>query len=214
MNVPPPPEPAITTAPGPAPSRAAASRPAESNTVTPSLAAMTLGFATMALQGVGGVLVFARRYIVERARWMTGQEFDEAFAFSQLLPGPNIVNFAVMYGQRHHGVLGAIMAFLGILAPPVALVMAIAAAYAQFGDIEVLRRILNGTAVAAAGLLFSVVLKMSAPLARQRSIRAGVIVAGIFLSIVVFRVPLPFVLLVALPASVGMAWLAWRRAAS
>ncbi len=68
--------------------------------VTPSLMAMTLGFTTMTMQGVGGVLVFARRYIVERARWMTAQEFDEAFAFSQLLPGPNIVNFAVMYGQR------------------------------------------------------------------------------------------------------------------
>lgn len=173
---------------------------------------MTLGFTVMTMQGVGGVLVFARRYIVERARWMTAQEFDEAFAFSQLLPGPNIVNFAVMYGQRHYGVVGAVLAFLGILAPPVALVMVIAAVFAQFGDAEVLRRILNGTAVAAAGLLFSVVLKMSAPLARQRSIRAGIIVAGIVVSIVVFRVPLPIVLLVALPASVGMAWFKRRKA--
>lgn len=180
--------------------------------VTPSLMAMTLGFTTMTMQGVGGVLVFARRYIVERARWMTAHEFDEAFAFSQLLPGPNIVNFAVMYGQRHYGVVGAVMAFMGILVPPVALVMVIAAAFAQFGDVELLRRILNGTAVTAAGLLLSVVLKMSAPLAKQRSIRAGIIVAGIFVAIVVFRVPLPVVLLVALPASVGMAWFARRKA--
>jgi chromate transporter len=182
--------------------------------VTPSLWEMTLGFTTMTLQGVGGVLVFARRYIVERARWMTAQEFDEAFAFSQLLPGPNIVNFAVMYGQRHYGIVGAICGFMGILAPPVALVMVIAAVFAHFGDAEILRRVLNGTAVAAAGLLLSVVLKMSTPLAKQRSIRAGIIVVGIFVAIVVFRVPLPIVLLVALPSSIGLAWFGKRKAAA
>lgn len=201
----------------PEPTEAAPVPPPETTApglVTPSLWEMTLGFTIMTMQGVGGVLVFARRYIVERARWMTAQEFDEAFAFSQLLPGPNIVNFAVMYGQRHYGVTGAVCAFMGILAPPVALVMVIAAVFAQIGDVEILRRILNGTAVAAAGLLFSVVLKMSAPLAKQRSIRAGLIVTGIFVAIVVFRVPLPIVLLVALPASLGLAWFGKRKAAS
>ncbi len=89
--------------------------------------------------------------------------------------------------------------------------MVIAAVFAQFGDAEILRRVLNGTAVAAAGLLLSVVLKMSVPLAKQRSIRAGIIVAGIFVAIAVFRVPLPIVLLVALPASVGLAWFGKRK---
>jgi chromate transporter len=183
-------------------------------TVAPSPSELFFGFAMMAMQGFGGVLVFARRDIVERRRWMTADEFSEAFAFSQLLPGPNIVNLAVIFGQRHHGVAGAILAFLGILGPPCALVMVVGAIYAQFADVETLRRVLNGISVVASGLILSVVLKISMPLARQRSIRAGVIVAAVFVCAGILRLPLILVLAVSLPISIALAWLALRRAAA
>ena len=51
--------------------------------------------------------------------------------------------------------LGAVLAFLGILGPPVALVMAVAAVYGHFGDIDALRRILNGISVVASGLIIA-----------------------------------------------------------
>ncbi len=38
---------------------------------------------------------------------MTPQEFNEAFAVSQFLPGANIVNLAVIFGGRLHGAAGA-----------------------------------------------------------------------------------------------------------
>lgn len=177
----------------------------------PGLFEMFIGFTLMSLQGIGGVLVFARRDIVERRRWMTAEEFNEGFAFSQLLPGPNIVNFAVMYGQRHHGPIGAVLAFLGMLGPVTALIMVIAALYFRFGDVEVVRRVLNGTAVVAAGLILSVVLKMSMPEVRQKSLRSAVVVGGIFVAIGIFRLPLPLVLAVALPASLVLAWIAASR---
>jgi chromate transporter len=180
--------------------------------VVPSLPELFFGFVGITLQGFGGVLVFARRDLVERRRWMTVDEFNESFAFSQLLPGPNIVNLAVIFGLRHHGVAGAAAAFLGILGPPVALVMAVAAVYAHFGDVEVLRRVLNGISVVASGLILSVVLKMSMPLARQRSVRAGIIVAAVFVAAAILRLPLILVLAVALPVSMALAWAAMRKA--
>jgi chromate transport protein ChrA len=34
--------------------------------------------------------------IVERRRWMTAEEFNDAYSLCNFLPGPNIVNFSVV----------------------------------------------------------------------------------------------------------------------
>ena len=54
----------------------------------PSLIALFVAFAKMSLAGFGGVLVFARRGIVDQHRWMTADEFNETFALCHFLPGP------------------------------------------------------------------------------------------------------------------------------
>jgi chromate transporter len=50
------------------------------------------------------VLVWARRAIVDQHRWMTADEFNEAFALCHFLPGPNIVNLSVVFGARFRGI--------------------------------------------------------------------------------------------------------------
>jgi hypothetical protein len=98
----------------------------------------------MSLHGFGGVLPWARRVIVEDKRWMTAQEFNEAFAVSQFLPGANVVNLAVVFGGRLHGAAGAAVALAGLLIPPVVIVLILGALYARFGDIVALQRVLGG----------------------------------------------------------------------
>ena len=73
----------------------------------PGLIALFVAFAKMSLAGFGGVLVFARRGIVERHRWMTADEFNETFALCHFLPGPNIVNLSVVFGARFRGLPAA-----------------------------------------------------------------------------------------------------------
>ena len=72
----------------------------------PGLVALFLAFARMSLAGFGGVLVFARRAIVEQHRWMTADEFNETFALCHFLPGPNIVNLSMVFGSRLRGIAG------------------------------------------------------------------------------------------------------------
>ncbi|MEY4712697.1 MAG: hypothetical protein RIS88_2147 [Pseudomonadota bacterium] len=62
-----------------------------------------LSFTVLALQGFGGVLAVAQREIVERKRWMSREEFVEEWAVAQIMPGPNVVNLALMIGSRHFG---------------------------------------------------------------------------------------------------------------
>src|SRR5947208_14673589 len=109
-------------------------------TAKPALAELFAAFFTMALHGFGGVLPWARRTIVEDKRWMSAQEFNEAFAVSQFLPGANVVNLAVIFGGRLHGAAGAGVALAGLLIPPMAIVLALGALYGRFGDIEALQR--------------------------------------------------------------------------
>src|SRR3979411_1695014 len=121
----------------------------------PSLLELFMAFAKMSLAGFGGVLVWARRGIVEQHRWMTAEEFNETFALCHFLPRPNIVNLSVVFGSRFRGLAGGFAAFAGLLGPPIVIVTIGAALYAQFGEIDALRRILAGVSCAAVGLLIS-----------------------------------------------------------
>ena len=176
----------------------------------PGLLALFVAFARMSLAGFGGVLVFARRAIVEQHRWMTADEFNETFALCHFLPGPNIVNLSVVFGSRFRGLAGGLATFAGLVGPPVVVVMVLAALYARFGEVEALRRILSGVSCAAVGLLISVVFRMMMPLVRKRDLVGLVLLAAVFIAIGVLRLPLPAVLLAAIPLSIAIT-LAMRR---
>jgi chromate transporter len=176
----------------------------------PGLIALFMAFARISLAGFGGVLVFARRAIVEQHRWMTADEFNETFALCHFLPGPNIVNLSVVFGSRFRGIAGGLAAFAGLVGPPVVVVTVLAALYARFGEVEALRRILSGVSCAAVGLLISVVFRMMMPLVRKRDLVGLVLLAAVFIAIGVLRLPLPAVLLAAIPLSIAIT-LAMRR---
>jgi chromate transporter len=178
----------------------------------PGLIALFVAFAKMSLAGFGGVLVFARRGIVDHHRWMTAEEFNETFALCHFLPGPNIVNLSVVFGSRFRGIPGGVAAFAGLVGPPVVIVTILAALYARFGEIEALRRTLAGVSCAAVGLLISVVLRMMMPLIGKRDVVALILMAAVFIAIGLLRLPLPAVLLAAIPLSIGVTFAMRRRA--
>lgn len=178
----------------------------------PGLGELFVAFAKMSLAGFGGVLVWARRAIVEQKRWMTAEEFNETFALCHFLPGPNIVNLSVVFGARFRGIPGAIVAFAGLLGPPVLIVTVLAVLYARYGEIEALRRVLAGVSCAAIGLLLAVVFKMMVPLLRSRDPVAIGLLAAVFVAVGVLRLPMPWVLAIAVPCSIGVTYLR-RRAA-
>ncbi len=59
-----------------------------SPTDRPGLLDLFLAFVGISVSGFGGALPWARRAIVERRRWMSAEEFNEAFSLAQFLPGP------------------------------------------------------------------------------------------------------------------------------
>jgi chromate transporter len=201
-----PPSPAAPTAEPPSinpqPSPASPSQPAR-----PSLAELFIAFATISLSGFGGVLAWARRMMVDDRRWLTSEQFNETYALCTFLPGGNILNFSVIFGSRLRGPLGALVAFAGLIGPPMLLIMAIGALYAHYGDLPALRRMLTGVASAAAGLLMATVAKMTRPLFRNRAVVRPLIAVATFVAIGLIHWPLPLVLAVIVPVSIAAAWI-------
>ena len=165
----------------------------------------------MSLAGYGGVLPFARHGIVEQQRWMTADEFNETFALCHFLPGPNIVNFSMVFGSRLRGIAGGIAAFGGLLLPPMIVMTCLAMLYAHFGEVEALRRTLAGVACAAVGLLIATVIRMIMPLFKRRDAAGFVMLLLVLVAIGIARWPLAAVLLVAIPVSLALTVLLRRK---
>jgi chromate transporter len=172
----------------------------------PGLSELFFTFASMSVAGFGGVLPWARRSLVEERKWLTPEQFNEAFSFSQLLPGPNIVNFSVVFGSRLRGSAGAIVALAGLMGPPLVIVTILAMLYVRYGEIVWLQRILAGVAAAAAGLVIATVAKMAKPLFGRALDFAPFVALIVFVAIGILRWPLPYVLIVAGPISIALAW--------
>ena len=181
----------------------AAGRPA-------SLTELFLAFNRLALQGFGGVLAVAQRELVEHHRWLSRDDFLDLLSAAQLLPGPNVVNLALMLGDRFFGLRGAAAALAGMLCVPLAIVLLLATAYSQFSEAPLVAAMLRGMGAVAAGLVAATALKLVGALARNplgRPLAFGA-VALTLLTVAVLRWPLALVLGGLGSVAVGLAW--WR----
>ncbi|GAC1628501.1 MAG: chromate transporter [Bradyrhizobium sp.] len=76
-------------------------------------------FAVMSLFAVGGAnaaIPEMHRIAVEVQHWMTEKQFADAFAISQMSPGPNVL-IVTLIGYSVAGVAGALVATLGMCVP-------------------------------------------------------------------------------------------------
>ena len=183
--------------------------PTQPAPIVPSHADLFLAFLKITVMGFGGTLPWTRRMFVEEKRWMTAEEFNDNYALCQFLPGPNIVNLTAVFGSRTRGWTGALAAWAGFLILPFTLMITVGVLYAQFGDVDALRRVLKGIAAGAAGLLIATAAKMVVPLFKGGIGLGPAVVVATALAIGLMRWPLLWVLAVLVPASIGLAW--WVR---
>lgn len=174
----------------------------------PRLIDLFLAFAGMSVVGFGGVMPFAYWMLVEKRRWMTPLEFSEALAVAQFLPGGNILNLAVAFGQRVHGPLGALAGVVGLIAGPFIVVIGVTALYLQYGQQPAVKGMLAGIAAAAAGLMLSMAAKMARPLLDRGALVPLAFAAVAFLAVAIAGISLPMILVVLVPLSVAHAW--WK----
>ena len=170
--------------------------PAVRNAPT-SNADLFFSFNWLALQGFGGVLAVVQRELVEKKKWLTLEEFVEDWSVAQILPGPNVINLALMIGGKHFGWRGALSALAGLLLVPTILVLIITSAIAGVADSEAMQGALRGMGAVSAGLIMATGIKMLPALkTNPMGLVACIALATItFFAIAIWRLPLSWVLL-------------------
>lgn len=129
----------------------------------PSRRALFLAFLQIGVSAFGGALPWGRRVLVEDREWLGDKEFTEIVTVCQAVPGPNMVNLAVFIGTRYHGIVGALLAFAGIVGVPLIILLLLNELYHAFAHLPTVRSGMTGMAAAATAYLLFMSLKMGGP---------------------------------------------------
>ena len=170
----------------------------------PSLAMIFWAYFVVGASSFGGSLVWMRYMLVEQRRWLAAEEFNDALAISQFLPGPNVFNLLVVLAPRFRGLAGVIAATIAIMAMPFLFAIAVGTLYTLYGDQPTAKAAMNGVAPVAAGLMLSLGVK-TAMAPSMRGVLALFAIAT-FVAVAWFRISLPMVLITLAPLAVLVAW--------
>jgi chromate transporter len=162
------------------------------------------------LLGFGGVMPWARRVMVDERAWLTDREFAETIGMCQVLPGPNVVNLAVVIGSRAQGPVGALLALTGILFVPVVIVLVLAVFYASVAHSPLARSAIAAASAAGAGLILGTATRLV--LSTRPPLRGLAMGAAAFVSIGVLQWPLLWVLPLLVALAIALEWTAMRKA--
>jgi len=111
-------------------------------------------FAALGLTSFGGGLpAHLRRVAVRKRGWLTEEEFLEALALAQVMPGPNVVNLSIYIGRRLRGLPGALTAVGAVVGPGLAALFAVFALYMSGAALAPVSAALRGAGACVVGLL-------------------------------------------------------------
>ena len=178
--------------------------PAAATGRKPSFGEFTWGLFVIGVSGFGGVLPWARLVMVERRKWLTAAEFNDLLALSQFMPGPNIINMAVVMGGRLHGLPGAVVGLLALMGAPFAIACGLGAIYVGYGHSPIVDGVMRGVAPVAAGLMVATALKVAGAYDWRNPM--GIFAVLAFVAIALLRVSLPAMLAVLVPLALLIAW--------
>lgn len=106
------------------------------------------------------MLPIIQEEIVNKRKWATDEEVLDYYAIGQSTPGIIAVNTATFIGYNQKGILGGIVATLGVVTPSVIIITIIAAFFKNFQDYVIIQHALKGIRVVVAALILNAVVKM------------------------------------------------------
>ncbi len=97
--------------------------------------------------------------VVEKHHWLTHDELADIFAIAESTPGPIAINTATFIGTKRCGVLGGIIATLGVVLPPFAIIIALSYVLDIVKDNEWVKYLFSGIRVGVLVLIAKAVVK-------------------------------------------------------
>ena len=120
-------------------------------------------FAKVGVMTFGGgmaMLPILQREVVENKGWATDEELTDYFAIGQCTPGIIAVNTATFVGQKQQGILGGIVATMGIVFPSLIIISALAGVINTFSHLAWVQHAFAGIRVCVCVLILNAVVKL------------------------------------------------------
>lgn len=155
-------------------------------------------FARMGILTYGGgyaMLPILEREVVQKKKWVTEEEVLDYYALGQCTPGIIAVNTATFIGQKKKGVLGGIVATLGLIFPSLVIITVIAMFLQHFSEYPVVQHAFAGIRVSVLIMILDAAYKFG-----KKSVKDK------FSFIVFLAVALGMIVLEFLPVSVSPVW--------
>lgn len=159
---------------------------------------LLLGF--ISFGGPAGQIAIMHRELVEKRRWVSEKRFLHALNFCMLLPGPEAQQLATYLGWLMHKTRGGVVAGALFVLPSLALLIFLSWIYLAFGQLPLVAGIFYGIKPAVAAIVLHALHRIASK-SLGNPLLAPVpwaIAAISFISIAVFRLPFPVVVLGAL----------------
>lgn len=106
------------------------------------------------------MLPMIEREVVDKHKWATMEEVMDYYAISQCTPGVIAVNVATFVGRKTKGILGGIVATIGVITPSVILISLISSLLQTFYENSFVKAAFQGIGVAVCAILVQAVLKI------------------------------------------------------
>ena len=159
-----------------------------------------LKIGTFSFGGGYAMLPFIQREIVQNNNWIDVNEFMDIIGISQMTPGPIAINSATFVGYKVLGVLGSIMATLGVIFTSVILISIISKMLEKFKESVVIKAALMGMRP----VLIALIIKAFLDLAKESYLDLkGLIIAGI-IGLVLLSKKLHPILVIVLAGVIGL----------
>lgn len=120
-------------------------------------------FAKIGVMTFGGgmaMLPILQREVVDHKHWATEEELVDYYAIGQCTPGIIAVNTATFIGQKRRGVIGGIVATLGVVFPSLVIISVLAGLITNFSHLRWVQNAFAGIQVCVCVLIFNAVVKL------------------------------------------------------
>ena len=119
-----------------------------------------LKFGCFTFGGGWSIVAQIRKEFVEKRRWITDEELLDFTSVGRSTPGLMIGNASILFGYHAAGVPGALAALLGIVLPPIVIMLGVVYIYDLIKDNPYVARAMIGVRAAVVPIIFSALLKL------------------------------------------------------
>ena len=147
------------------------------------------------------MLPIIQEEIVNKRNWASNEEVIDYYAIGQCTPGIIAVNTATFIGYKRKGIIGGIIATLGLVSPSLLIITVIARFFRHFQDYKIVQHAFGGIQAAVVALIVSAVIKMFKQSVKDN---LGLVLFGLaFLAVAFFSIsPIIIIILAGLAGTI------------